>query len=193
MYKQCKTEHSAARQRQMEYGLMRLMIEMGYENISVSDLCDYMQIPRKSFYRYFSSKDGALYAMLDHAMMDYESYNVIYRDGESRSVEKELTQFFMFWHDKKDLLDALAKNNMSGNLVERAISQTGSNQSVPYRFLPNDSLYERKQATLFCISGLMSILLTWHNDGFPHSAEHMAQITARLISEPLFSNLQAMI
>lgn len=193
MYKQCKTEHAAARQRQMENGLMQLMITKRYEDITVSDLCEHLQIPRKSFYRYFSSKDGALYAMLDHNMMDYESYNAVYRDGDSRSVEKELTQFFMFWQDKRELLDALAKNNMSGNLVERAINQISSSQIVPYRFLPNDSLYARKQVTLFCISGLMSIVLTWHMDGFLHSPEHMAQITTRLVSEPLFPNLQAMI
>lgn len=36
-----------------------------FEEISVSDLCDRLHIPRKSFYRYFSSKEGALHALLD--------------------------------------------------------------------------------------------------------------------------------
>ena len=60
MYKICQTEQSTRRQRELEQGLLRLMLHKNYEDISVSDLCDHMQIPRKSFYRYFSSKDGAL-------------------------------------------------------------------------------------------------------------------------------------
>ena len=49
-----------------EQGLLAMMEHRSFEEISVSDLCERMGIPRKSFYRYFSSKDGALMALLDH-------------------------------------------------------------------------------------------------------------------------------
>ena len=51
MYKLCKTEQSAQRQRELEYGLLDAMLVKNYEDISISDLCDHLQIPRKSFYR----------------------------------------------------------------------------------------------------------------------------------------------
>ena len=63
MYKLCRTEQSAQRQRQLEQGLLLAMKTKRYEEITISDLCDQMGIPRKSFYRYFSSKDGALHAL----------------------------------------------------------------------------------------------------------------------------------
>ena len=53
MYKICQTEQSNRRQRELEQGLLQLMLRRNYEDISVSDLCDHLQIPRKSFYRYF--------------------------------------------------------------------------------------------------------------------------------------------
>ena len=193
MYKLCKTEHSASRQREMEKGLLQLMSIKCYEDITVSDLCDHLQIPRKSFYRYFSSKDGALYALLDHTMMEYEGFNAVYAAGDHRTLQKELTQFFLFWVHQKDLLDALSKNNMSGNLVERTLRHISNSEIIPPRFMPDEDNYARMQVTRFCISGMMSIVLTWHKDGFPHSAEQMAQITARLVSEPLFPNLQNLI
>ena len=62
MYKLCKTEQSAARQRELEQSLAAMMLVRRYEDISVSEFCSYAGIPRKAFYRYFSSKDGALYA-----------------------------------------------------------------------------------------------------------------------------------
>ena len=39
MYKLCKTEQSANRQRQLEQGLLSMMAETQYDQISVSDLC----------------------------------------------------------------------------------------------------------------------------------------------------------
>lgn len=190
MYKLCKTERSASRQRQLENGLLKLMATQRYEDITVSDLCAYMQIPRKSFYRYFSSKDGALNALLDHTMMEYEGFNAVYIDGDRRTLEKELTQFFLFWMNQKELLDVLARNKMSGSLVERTINHISNEDLIPQRFLADDIQFVRKQVSLFCVSGLMSIVLTWHYEGFPHSAEEMASITTRLVSEPLFPNVQ---
>lgn len=190
MYKQCKTEQSAARQRQMEKGLLQLMSVKPYELITVSDLCDFLQIPRKSFYRYFSSKEGALNALLDHTMMEYEGFNAVYSEGDQRTLQKELTQFFLFWMSQKELLDVLSRNAMSGYLVERTLNHIANDNVIPNRFLVNEVQFVRKQVTLFCISGLMSIVLTWHKDGYPQSAEQMAAITARLVSQPLFPNLQ---
>ena len=73
MYKACKTEQSAARQRELEQGLLAAMISHPFDEISISDLCTQIGIPRKSFYRYFSSKEGALHALLDHTLMEMET------------------------------------------------------------------------------------------------------------------------
>lgn len=190
MYKQCKTERSAARQRDFEQGLLELMMIKQYDDISVMDICAYLQIPRKSFYRYFSSKDGALNALLDHTMLDYESFNMVYAEGVTRTLQRELTQFFLFWQSRKDLLDALFRSDMGGTLVERVISHIAEDSIIPRRFLSDEIPIVRKQITLFCVSGLMSMVLTWHREGYPHPAEEMAAITARLVSEPLFPQLK---
>lgn len=193
MYKQCKTEQSAARQRTIEKGLLSLMHIKPYDEISVSDLCEYMSIPRKSFYRYFSSKEGAFHALLDHTMLEYEGFNAVYASGDHRTLEKELTQFFLFWMEHKDLLDALSRNNLCGFLVERTLSHISTGQVIPLRFLSDETQYARKQISLFCISGLMSIVLTWHSDGYPESAAHLAAITARLVTQPLFPDIQTLL
>ena len=77
MYKLCKTERSANRQRQLEEGLLTAMETTRYDDISVSDLCEQMDIPRKSFYRYFDSKDGALQALIDHTLMEFELFDQV--------------------------------------------------------------------------------------------------------------------
>ena len=119
MYKICQTEQSTRRQRELEQGLLQLMLHKNYEDISVSDLCDHMQIPRKSFYRYFSSKDGALYSLIDHTLADFFQMPVPDKKNRGNAMG-DLDLFFAFWYDNKDLLDALQRSSLSGILVERA-------------------------------------------------------------------------
>ena len=133
MYKLCKTEQSAQRQRQLEEGLKKVMLTKHFEEISVSDLCDQLQVPRKSFYRYFSSKDGALYGLIDHTMMEYERFAVARQKVTGRTLSNELESFFQFWVEHKDLLDALQKSGLSGVLIERSISHALGETVMPKR------------------------------------------------------------
>lgn len=193
MYKLCKTEQSAARQRQVEQCLLETMMLQRYEDISVSDLCRRAGIPRKSFYRYFSSKDGAFHALLDHTMMEFESFSGPYAVGEHRTLERDLERFFMFWMLKKPLLDVLAKSNLSGVLIERAIAQSVTETTLPKRFLPQDQRPMQEQITIFCVCGFMSMVIQWHLGGYLQSARLMAQTAVRLVTKPLFPDIESMI
>lgn len=186
MYKLCKTEQSAARQRKLEQGLLEAMKTARYDEISISDLCDRMQIPRKSFYRYFGSKDGALQALIDHTLMEFEDYTVRYRQGKTRSIYLDMESFFQFWLEKKDLLDGLERSGICGVLVNRAVAFALSDDVLPVRFLPDDSRAMQNHVTMFGVCGLMSMALNWHDNGYHQTAAEMARIAVRMISAPLF-------
>jgi len=186
MYKLCKTEQSASRQRLLEQGLLARMKTQRYEEITVSELCDAMKIPRKTFYRYFSSKDGALHALLDHTLLEYEGFNVLYLNGEKRTLHRELEQFFLFWVKNKPLLDALQRSDMSGVLIERAIAHALTESVMPNRFLMFESKDIQKHITMFGVCGLMSMVLNWHHEGYSQPSGQMANIAVRLLAQPLF-------
>ena len=191
MYKLCKTEQSAKRQRQLEEGLKKVMLTKHFEEISVSDLCDQLQVPRKSFYRYFSSKDGALYGLIDHTMMEYERFAVARQKVTGRTLSNELESFFQFWVEHKDLLDALQKSGLSGVLIERSISHALGETVMPKRFLPRDSRDMQRQVTMFGVCGLMSMVLTWHHDGYKETPTQLARVACRLLGQPLFPNAES--
>lgn len=186
MYKLCKSESSAARQRELEAGLLGIMLTKRYEEISVSDLCDELQIPRKSFYRYFSSKDGALQALLDHTLMEYETFSGPYQEGQPRTLEKDLERFFLFWLHHRQLLDALERNSMSPVLMQRCISGAMAGQIIPRRFLRLESKDTLEGVILFTICGLMTMVIEWHHGGYRQPASHMARLAVRLLSKPLY-------
>lgn len=185
MYKLCKTEQSAQRQRQLEEGLLTAMKTRRYEDISISDLCEQMGVPRKSFYRYFSSKDGALHALLDHTLMEFENFTEPYLSGEARTLGKDLESFFLFWVRRKPLLDVLERSGLSGILIERAISYADE-YAVPVRLLPGEAKDIQKHVVSFSVCGLMTMMITWHHTGYRETAHEMGAVAARLLCEPLF-------
>ena len=188
MYKQCRTEQSAQRQRQLERGLLNAMLKQQYDEISVSDLCDELGIPRKSFYRYFSSKDGALHALIDHTLLDYDSFSVAESVVEKQTAIRFMERMFSYWIQCKPLLDALAKSGLSGELIQRAIEYSKQQSNIPLFLITQDKQVQ-EYGTMFAVCGLMSMLVQWHHDGFSQSVEQMALLAVRLLSQPLFPNV----
>lgn len=187
MYKQCQTEQSAARQRQLEQGLLEAMLHQQFDQITISDLCVGMDIPRKAFYRYFTGKEGALYALIDHALMDFDTFSNMENAREQQEdARKYMERVFRYWVDNKRLLDALERSNLSGVLIQRAIAYTKELNTLP-QFLQSASRQMRDYAMMFAICGLMSMLVQWHHDGFSETVEQMADLAIRLLSEPLFA------
>ena len=186
MYKLCKTEQSATRQRKLEQGLLEALKTMRFDEISISDLCDRLQIPRKSFYRYFGSKDGALQALIDHTLMEFEDYSVQYRQGKTRTIHLDMESFFQFWLEKRDLLDALSHSGISAVLVNRAVVFALTDDVLPVRFMPDDCREMQNHVIMFCVCGLMSMALNWHDNGYHQTAAEMARVAVRMISVPLF-------
>ena len=184
MYKLCKPEQSAQRQRQLEQGLLQAMLEYRYEDISVSDLCDLLQVPRKSFYRYFSGKDGALYALLDHTMMEFFHTGIGAEGMMTWGRNGDLNRYFLFWRQHGVLLDALQRNGLSGILVERAMDLSLREGLMPGK-LRKLQPQSRQLAMTFTVCGLMSMVLRWHEQGFQMSPEEMAEIAVSILTEPL--------
>lgn len=185
MYKICRTEQSFKRQRAIEQGLLDLMLKRRYEDISISDLCAHLEIPRKTFYRYFSSKDGALYALLDHTMMDFQ----LAEQGASEKVQGglgSLDRFFSFWYAHRSILDALSRSSLNGILVERATAFALQEKMMPRYMLSWEPGFQRL-AMSFAICGLMSMVIQWHQQNFLLSPAEMTRIAVTMLTRPLLS------
>ena len=184
MYKNCITQPARQRQRELEQGLLQMMLHHDYETISVSDFCDTLGIPRKSFYRYFTNKDGALYALVDHALMDFAQEFFHPGTELNHSLAED---FFRYWLSRRDLLHALEQNNLGGVLVQRTIELTLNDEQYLSIFLPNQLRYMQDYALLFLVSGTMSLLIQWEKDDFKRSPREMALITAHIMNGSMYA------
>lgn len=188
MYKLCKTERSARRQRQIEYALLDLMTQQPYDTISVTELCEKLVMPRKAFYRYFDSKDDALTALLEHTFAEYESFRQNTAFDGTRSLKKDLVSFFAFWKQQRPLLDAFAGSDLLGRLSLVLINMAGRNAILLSTLLPDESEAVRLQVAKFAACGFISLAVEWYKDGFATSDEEMLALSLRLLAQPLFTD-----
>lgn len=189
MYKLCKTEQSSRRQRIIEEALLNLMGEKKFEQITITELCDGLKMPRKAFYRYFDSKDDALYALIDHTMSEYAGLSVDRSGDADRSLTRELEEYFKFWYEKRKLLLALDRSNIIAILIERTVNFPVGERIHINKFLSTEDLRIRDRIFKFAFSGLVYTMISWYREGFSTSTRDMAKIACRLLREPLFPHL----
>ncbi len=177
MYKTCHTEESSRRQRQLEQGLLDALSRQSYEKITLTELCRELQIPRKTFYRYFPTKEDCLLSLIDHSLSDCNETALQGWDGHTALGEDVLLRFFTYWKNRAQLLDAIRDNDFSCLLLDRTTVIVDRIKEITC-----PSGFARDQVEYFVAHGLMSTVLRWHHFGFQSSPEEMAEIFGKLLS-----------
>ncbi len=188
MYKLCKTEQSSKRQKEIESALLSLMNKKAYSEISITELCESIPIPRKAFYRYFDSKDDALKGLIEHTLSEYYTRSAP-SPGAQRSLERELSQFFCFWREQRDFLDAMESNNLIGLLIDVCVHYPVETVIKLDRFLPDDPESRRHSIFRFATVGLLFHMLEWYRSGYSFTVEEMARSSIRMLCQPIFPSL----
>ena len=183
MYTLCITEKTAQQQQIFEQTFLQMMQEMHYDEITISELCRRANLSRKIFYRLFEKKADVLYSMVDRALMEVDYYT-----PEASVGSGELHRFFAYWKHKKDLLDALLKHQISSLLTDRAIRFAMREIGSPVRKFGLDDDKGRYETIVFYLSGIFSVLLTWHAQDYNQSIDELAALMMDLLTAPAIQN-----
>lgn len=179
MYRKCTTEISVLHQKQVADSLLQLMQQIPYEDITVTQLCQTAGVSRRIFYHLFSNKTGALQALVDHKILDIESYG--------RDISNESLRFFCYWKDQKAFLDALRENGMSGLLLERMISiALTEDYDILYWLKSHGWSNNSQEVIIFGLSGLMGLVYSWYFSGYQQDPKEMAALMDQIIRSYLF-------
>ena len=177
MYRKCVTEISVRHQKQVEEALLAMMGRMPYEDITVTALCREAGITRRVFYHLFPGKADALCALLDHTILESESWGPEVRDPALR--------FFLFWKDRRPLLDALQANQLTGLLLERMIESVMNEDYDLLHWIRRNGWEQERDIIVFHLSGIMGLIYRWYYSGFRESPEEMAALLNKIMTTPL--------
>ena len=184
MYKRCTTEKAALQQRRIEECLLSAMRDKPFGEISVSSLCAQTGLCRKTFYRLFEGKQDVLDSLIDRTIREYIRYPLPQQVADT-DVSPELLSFYYFWLEQRDLLDVLSKNGMSTMLYDRCIRHMLQEETDILRQLGVvSSLQENTEGLMFFLSGILTLVVSWHHTGYQKSPLQMAAITEKLLSQP---------
>ncbi len=182
MYKTCHSEESSQRQRELERGLLEAMRSQPYEKITLTELCRRLKVPRKTFYRYFPTKDDCLLALIDHTLADCNDVALTSWNGANTLDAQTQLKFFHYWLEHRDLLDVIQENGLQSLLLERTtvIVDRMKKNTTPKSFAI-------EQVEYFIAHGLMATVLRWHSFGFQSTAEEMAEVFEALLTSARIS------
>ena len=184
MYKQCNSEITAKRQRNLENWLLELMQTTAYEKITVGDLCTAANVPRGMFYRYFDSKKDALDALIDHTLLEYMTTISLAEDNQWEDP-LGIQALLVYWKSQKSLLDVLKRNHLESVLFERSIRYCTVEEQILSRHLMLAGNPADLEVAAFCVNGVLSAFFVWYESGFAKPTEEMARILRKLLTGPV--------
>lgn len=183
MYKNCKTKESAGRQKIIADTFLEMLKSQSYHDISISELCRQANVPRKTFYRYFDSKEDIFSYICDSTTIAYELFD---KSENPKTSQQLLEKVFRFWLTQKNFLYLTKKNQLDHYLAQ---SIAASNDRLKMAFSKStfhDNPELASMANLFMCTGLFSLIFAWRDSHFEKTPAEMADILTNLLTKPLY-------
>lgn len=188
MYKSCKNENAAQRQVYIANTFMQMLQTQMAEEITISQLCKQAQIPRKAFYRYFDSKDDVLLFFID-TVLYAQNVAVQKQNEKKRTTQGDLEDMFTYWLQNKSVLRLLKNAKKFSLLLSRAVERSVEAKPAARLITNNDNENTVRLTTLISTTSFLLIVSDWEERGCIETPAQMAQVTAKLFTQPLYKTL----
>lgn len=162
--------------------LVELILERGYDRITVQHIIDRADVGRSTFYAHYTDKDDLLLSNLEELAAAFDEH--MERHMASRAEPNPVLAAFQHADRQREVYKALAGERgaevMRAGLRSR-IKQVMARQ-IP-QFLPHrDGAVPVEVTTEFLLTSLLGLLVWWLDNDVPYTAEEMAEMYMRLIA-----------
>lgn len=187
--KQKKEDRRIGRTRRMMYeALMALIVEKGYESVTVQDILDRADLGRSTFYAHYRNKEELLLSGFDTLRTEYEKQYQAARSGENRGNGTAFNlSLELFRHAGQNLqLYKAIVGKESGQMIIKHIHRylfdlvKGHFAGVTKSQKP---VVRADMAVHWLVSSFLSLLTWWLDNNLPVTAETMDE-TFRQLTMP---------
>lgn len=182
MYKNCKTDISAQRQKHIAQCLLDMIAKESYEDVTITDLCQQAGVPRNTFYRYFANKEAVLRYLLEDSLREVLLKVVqTYHTSQEREMIYHIANWLRFYKEQERVW-ALFDDKLHGILIGQVVAHYGSLLD------PINKLDFRNQQTkgiIFYACGMQGILDVWRHFGYEQSEEEVAVQLYNIVRNPI--------
>ncbi len=154
----------------LHHALLRLIVERGYDDISVQDICEAADVGRSTFYAHYTGKDDLKRSGLDHLKTALKAH------GGGLTFTRAL-----FEHGRGFVGHYQALKTGLGAVVSREALQAVVRELVAEALPVAQSRFEHQVRVRFVAGALISVLTGWLDDGAVESPEAVDALFHKLI------------
>lgn len=189
-----KIDRRVARTRAtLHHALMSLILEKGYEDVTIGDICDAANVGRSTFYAHYTSKDDLRRNGLDHMRKSIvaQHRNALVTNGNlrDRPLAFSLT---MFEHAREhlDRYRALVGSGGGGvalTTIRETLSDLVRDELVVTADEKSTDAIPRELVVQFVVGAYMAMLTWWLDNGAELSPQRIDAMFRRLALEGVTS------
>jgi AcrR family transcriptional regulator len=178
--------------RNLAEALVALIIERGYDRITVADILDRADIGRSTFYAHFRDKEALLLSCFDGLREDLSrDLDATTPGGVPSDLARPSAVVFAHADRHRRIYQALC-GRRGGNIVHghlhTLVADALGTHLRPHLAaagspIPPDAVAE------FYTSALLGLLTWWVNHDFPHGPEHIAQMYAAMANPGILATI----
>ncbi len=172
--------------RLMNEALMTLIVEKGYEAVTVQDILDKADVGRSTFYAHFRDKNDLLLSGFDHLRALFEPQQqalLAAKLGEHDAGFNMILELFRHTGQHHKLYKAIA-GKQSGEMILKYLHRYLYDMLI----VPHKSLMKNKKqppvpielTTHWIVSSLLSLMIWWLENNMPCTPEEIDEIFRRL-------------
>jgi AcrR family transcriptional regulator len=184
-----KIDRRVARTRDaLHQTLMSLIVQKGYDEVSVADICDAANVGRSTFYAHFTCKDDLRRHGIDHVRR-----SILERHSEAMAANSDLhgrpfrfiPVLFEHARDHLDRYRALVGSD-DGSIILATIRQTATDlvreELAREADTHSEDCVPRDLLVRYVVGAFMDVLAWWLDGGAKLPAERMDAIFDRLVA-----------
>lgn len=170
----------------MHDALMVLIVEKGYEAVTVQDILDRADVGRSTFYAHFRDKDQLLLSGFEHLRTLFEQQQqslLALQQGTKGPEFNMILELFRHTGQHHKLYKAMA-GKQSGEMILKYLHRYLYDMLI----VPHTALMKNRKAppvpveitTHWIVTSLLSLMIWWLESNMPYSAEKMDEMFRKL-------------
>jgi AcrR family transcriptional regulator len=174
-----------ARTRQLlRDALTALILERGYDTITIQDITDKANLGRATFYLHFKDKDELLTASLEEVFEDLKvRIGAPSKEGFLSGNSPAAIVIFEHVAENRDLYRVMLKAQGLAGLLKNIREYIAANVEERFRtVMPKDTDLPYSMLGHYCAGSVITLATWWLENDMPHTPEEMAHIYNRLIT-----------
>ena len=171
-----KTDRRVERTRQLlRDALVSLILEKGYQRITVQDIIDRANVGRSTFYSHYQDKEDLLFSGFDELAYDLDRHRRPPDEtGEDQEHLLHSLEFFLHANDNRELYMAMSESGGGEQLLE--IGRRHMQNHIEAHLIQFPSIGEEfplPVITNFLAGSLLTMILWWLEQEAPYSPQEM--------------------